>query len=180
MACVRAIQQVRVADQDRERAHAFVREERDRYPFPIAAAESVEAAVRGADLIVTVTSSPEPVLRREWVSAGAHINAVGASVRTAREIDTATVAAARLFVDRRESTLNESGDYMVAAKEGAIGPDHIQAEIGEILVGAKPGRTSPQEITLFKALGLAVEDLAAAAYAYSQAEKLGIGTWADF
>ncbi|HVR38147.1 MAG TPA: ornithine cyclodeaminase family protein, partial [Thermoanaerobaculia bacterium] len=108
---------------------------------------SAEEAIRGADIIVTATSSREPVLQREWIRAGAHINAVGSSIAAARELDGATVAAASLFVDRRESTINESGDYLFALREGAIGEGHIKAEIGEILIGAASGRTSDDEIT---------------------------------
>jgi ornithine cyclodeaminase len=142
---------------------------------------SAEAAVRGADIIVTATNAREPILRREWIADGAHINAVGSSIAAARELDGATVAAASLFVDRRESTVNESGDYLFALREGAIsGPEHIRAELGEILTGAAPGRTSQDEITLFKSLGLAIEDLASAAYLYETAQREGIGTWIDF
>jgi ornithine cyclodeaminase/alanine dehydrogenase-like protein (mu-crystallin family) len=180
MACVRSIRRVRVASRDPARAQAFVAEMAPRYDFPIGAAASVEQAVRGADLIVTATTAAEPIVRREWVAAGAHINAVGSSIPTTRELDTATLAAASLFVDRRESTLNEAGDYLFAAREGAIGPDHIRAEIGELLIGAHPGRTSPDEITLFKSLGLAVEDLAAADYIYRQAQAQRAGTWVEF
>jgi ornithine cyclodeaminase/alanine dehydrogenase-like protein (mu-crystallin family) len=142
---------------------------------------NAEEAVRGADIIVTATSSREPVLRREWLAPGVHINAVGSSIAAARELDGATVAAASLFVDRRESTLNESGDYLFAVVEGSIaGPDHIKAELGEILTGAAEGRISADEITLFKSLGLAVEDLAAAAFLFEQATRLGRGTRVDF
>lgn len=144
-------------------------------------ASSAEEAMRGADIIVTATSSREPVLRREWVKAGAHINAVGSSIAAARELDGATVAAASLFVDRRESTVNESGDYLFALREGAIaGPEHIRAELGELLTGQAEGRRSDEEITLFKSLGLAVEDLAAAAFLYREAVRNGRGTWVEF
>lgn len=144
-------------------------------------AASAEEAVRGADIIVTATNSREPVLRREWISPGAHINAVGSSIAAARELDGETVAAASLFVDRRESTVNESGDYLFALREGAIrGPEHIRAELGEILIGTAPGRTSESEITLFKSLGLAVEDLASAAFLYEKATREGRGAWIDF
>ena len=136
--------------------------------------------MRGADIIVTATTAREPVLRREWVAPGAHINAVGTYSPDAREIDAATVAAASLFVDRRESALSEAGDYRLAARDGAIGPEHIRAELGEVLAGARPGRTSPDEITLFKSLGLAVEDLAAAEYLYRQAQTKAAGTWVEF
>ena len=140
----------------------------------------MEAAVREADLIVTATTAVDPILQREWIAPGAHLNVVGSSIPTTREADTATMAAASLFVDRRESTLNESGDYLFAAQEGAIGPEHIKAEIGELLTGAKPGRTHKNEITLFKSLGLAVEDLASAEYAYRQAQAQPAGTWVEF
>jgi ornithine cyclodeaminase len=138
-------------------------------------AASAEEALRGADVVVTVTASREPVLRREWLAEGAHVNAVGSSIPTTRELDTATMAAAALFVDRRESTLNEAGDYLFAAREGAIGPDHIRGEIGELLVGAVEGRRSPSELTVFKSLGLAVEDLAAAEVVLQRAEAEGAG-----
>jgi ornithine cyclodeaminase/alanine dehydrogenase-like protein (mu-crystallin family) len=142
---------------------------------------SAEEAVRGADIIVTATSSREPVLRREWIAAGAHINAVGSSIAAARELDGETVAASSLFVDRRESTVNESGDYLFALREGGIhGPEHIRAELGEILIGSASGRTSEDEITLFKSLGLAVEDLASAAFLYETATREGRGAWIDF
>jgi len=142
---------------------------------------SAEEAVRGADIIVSATSSKEPVLRREWISDGAHINAVGSSIASARELDGAAVAAASLFVDRRESTVNESGDYLFALREGAIpGPEHVRAEIGELLTGRAEGRKSDGEITLFKSLGLAVEDLSAAAFLYEKARRLGRGTTLQF
>jgi ornithine cyclodeaminase/alanine dehydrogenase-like protein (mu-crystallin family) len=144
------------------------------------AVESVEEAVRAADVVVTATSSREPVLRREWLKAGAHVNAVGSSIPTTRELDTATIVAGSLFVDRRESTVNEAGDYLFPLQEGAIGPDHIRAEIGEILTGEHPGRTAPDELTVFKSLGLAVEDLAAAEYVVRRAEETLTGTTVEF
>jgi ornithine cyclodeaminase/alanine dehydrogenase-like protein (mu-crystallin family) len=180
LTCVRSIRRVRVASRNLEHAKAFATEMSTAYTFPIEPVDNAEAAVRGADLIVTATSSREPVLRREWIAAGAHLNVVGASQAHAREVDTATMAAASLFVDRRESTLNESGDYLFAMREGAIGPEHIRAEIGEVLIGAKPGRTTLNEVTLFKSLGLAVEDVAAAETIYRQAQTAGAGTWAEF
>jgi ornithine cyclodeaminase/alanine dehydrogenase-like protein (mu-crystallin family) len=143
--------------------------------------KSAEECVRGADVIVTATSSREPVLERAWIKAGAHINAVGSSIAAARELDGATIAASSLFVDRRESTVNESGDYLFALREGAIsGPDHIRAELGDLLTGGATGRVSDDEITLFKSLGLAIEDLAAAAFLYDKARRLGRGALVDF
>jgi ornithine cyclodeaminase len=138
--------------------------------------ESVEDAVRGADIVVTATNSREPILKREWLSPGVHINAVGSSIAAARELEADLVASASLFVDRRESTVNESGDYLAAVEHGAT----IRAEIGEILIGAANGRKSEDEITLFKSLGLAIEDLASAAFLYEKARREGRGTWVDF
>jgi ornithine cyclodeaminase/alanine dehydrogenase-like protein (mu-crystallin family) len=138
--------------------------------------DSVEEAVRGADIVVTATSSREPILRREWLSPGVHINAVGSSIAAARELEAELVAEAMLFVDRRESTINESGDYLAAIEKGAT----IRAELGELLIGTAEGRKSESEITLFKSLGLAVEDLAAAAFLYDAAREQGRGTWVEF
>ena len=181
MSCVRPVRRARIASRKIEHARAFAREAQAQYSFPVEPTDGVEEAVRGADLIVTATTAHEPVLRREWIAPGAHINAVGTYSPSARELDTATVAAATLFVDRRESALNEAGDYLLAMREGAIGPEHIRAEIGEVLTGAKPGRTSPDEVTLFKSLGLAVEDLAAAEYLYRRAQTDNrAGTWVEF
>ena len=180
VASVRSITRARVASLHFEHARRFAEELSAVYPFPVEPFESAEEAVRGADIIVTATTAREPVLRREWVAPGAHINAVGTYSPDAREIDTATLAAATLFVDRRESALSEAGDYILAAREGAIGPEHIRAELGEVLAGARPGRTSADEITLFKSLGLAVEDLAAAEHLYQQAQLKESGTWVEF
>jgi ornithine cyclodeaminase len=137
---------------------------------------SAREAVEGADVVVTVTASAQPVLERGWLAEGVHINAVGASIPSARELDTATVAAAALFVDRRESTLAESGDYLLALAEGAVGPELIRAELGELLIGAAEGRRDASELTVFKSLGLAVEDLAAAeaVLARALAENVGV------
>lgn len=180
MACARPIKRARVASRSFEQARSFADEFSSRYSFPIEAVDSVEAAVRGADVIVTATTAAEPILKREWISSGAHLNVVGSSIPTTRETDSATMAACSLFVDRRESTINEGGDYLFALREGAIGPDHIKAEIGEVLIGSKPGRSSSNEITLFKSLGLAIEDLASAQYLYRKATEELKGTWVEF
>ena len=180
LAVVRSLTRVRVADRDPKAAARFAAEAAEKYPFPVEAVASAELAIRDADLVVTTTTSRDPVIRREWVAPGAHVNAVGASQPDARELDAATVAASRFFVDRRESTINESADYLAALREGAINADHIQAEIGEVLLGRHPGRTAPDEITLFKSLGLAVEDVAAAYAVYQRASDQGVGTMVEF
>ncbi len=180
MNCARPLRRVRIAARSLESAKSFANEMQHQCAVLIEPLASVEAAVRSADIIVTATTSRDPVLQREWISPGAHINAIGTFSPGAREVDTATMAAAGLFVDRRESALNEAGDYLIAAQEGAIGPEHIRADLGEVLTNVRPGRTSLEEITVFKSLGLAIEDLAAAAYVYQKAAATNAGTWVEF
>lgn len=136
---------------------------------------SAEEAVRGAHVVCTCTSATEPVLRRDWLAPGAHVNAVGSSIPATRELDSATMAACSLFVDRRESTVNESGDYLIALREGAIGEDAIRAELGEVLAGLAPGRRDAGELTVFKSLGIGVEDLFAAEHVVARARAEGAG-----
>src|SRR5205814_2065907 len=177
IACVRKLEQVRVTAFHYDRARQFAEEMKPEVKCRIEAVETPKAAVREAEIIVTATTSREPVLKREWIAAGAHINAIGTFSPKARELDTATMVSSSLFVDRRESAFNEAGDYLIAASEGAIGPDTIRGELGEVLIGKHPGRTSANEITVFKSLGLAMEDLAAAEYCYRKAGELKSGTW---
>ncbi len=167
---VRAFDEVRVYAPSREHARALA----DGHAV---VASSAEEAVRGADVVVLATTSPEPVIAREWLSPGAHVNAVGASVPSSRELDVETVAQCALFCDSRESLRHEAGEFRQAVEQGAIGgEDHVRAELGEVLAGMAPGRTDPQELTVFRSLGLAVEDLAAAERAVSLARVLGVGT----
>jgi ornithine cyclodeaminase/alanine dehydrogenase-like protein (mu-crystallin family) len=176
---VRGVNRVRVWSRSREAARAFAEGESRRHGVQIESAATARAAVEGADIVCTVTASREPVLAGEWLQGGAHVNAVGASLPFARELDTAAVARSRLYVDRRESALNEAGDFLIPRQEGAIGDDHIVGEIGELLLGRVPGRRNGEEVTVFKSLGLAVEDVAAAAYVYERAMKEERGTRAD-
>jgi ornithine cyclodeaminase len=176
MRVARPLARVRVWSRRAERARAFARTAHERLGETVEPVERAEDAVRGASLVCTVTSSREPVLRGEWLSPGAHVNAVGASQRVARELDAEAVRRARLFVDRRESALAEAGDFLQARDEGVVGDDHIVAELGEVLLGSDPGRRSPGEITLFKSVGVAVEDLAAARVVYAGAMAAGTGT----
>ena len=178
LALVRRLRRVRVASLRFNRARAFAAEQGG-HGFPVEAVATAEEAVRGADLVVTATSAAEPVLRGEWIGPGTHLNVVGASLPDRREVDGATMAAARVYVDRRESAENEAGDYRLAVGEGAIPKDHIRAELGEVLIGKAPGRSGPDEITLFKSLGLAVEDLWSAAYLYERAREAGGGAWVE-
>ena len=175
IAAVRPLRRVRIWSRNPDRAAALALEQRSRFNFPIEAEAMADAAVRGADIVATVTASAEPILQRGWLKEGVHINAVGSSIPTSREIDTPTMAAARLFVDRRESALAEAGDLLIPMLEGAVKDDHVQAELGDVLIGKNPGRRSPRELTLFKSLGLAVEDVASAAYIVRRARETGTG-----
>jgi ornithine cyclodeaminase len=176
----RPLHRIRVAGRDAARAAQFVAELQPEIPVPLAACASVAEAVHGADIIVTATSSAEPVLRRAWISAGAHVNAVGACFPAARELDSDTVAAAALFCDSRAGLTSESGDYLLAAADGSAGPEVIRGELGEVLAGTVPGRAGAGEITVFESLGLAVQDLAAALRACELAAAAGAGQHADF
>jgi len=179
MLLARTIRRVRVWSRNPEHGRAFAERESKRHGIPVEPIETARDAVADADLICCVTASGEPVLCGEWIAEGAHINAVGSCTPAARELDGSAVAGARLFVDRRESVLNESGDFLLAREEGLVTDDHIQAELGEVLVGQHPGRGSHEETTLFKSLGLAVEDLACADQVYRRAIESGVGTEVD-
>jgi ornithine cyclodeaminase/alanine dehydrogenase-like protein (mu-crystallin family) len=178
LAATRRLAGIRLAGRDLARARAVAGELAGQLNVPVVAHGAVRDAVDGADIIVTATSSPRPVLRREWLAPGTHVNAVGACVPGDREIDTATMAEAALFADSRESVRNEAGDYLLAEAEGMVNP--VRAELGELLTGTAPGRADDDEITVFESLGLAAEDLAAASYLYQKASRLGAGTAADF
>ncbi|HEU5491012.1 MAG TPA: ornithine cyclodeaminase family protein [Gaiellaceae bacterium] len=143
-------------------------------------APSVDAALFGAEVVCTTTGSREPIVEKRWLVRGAHVNAVGSCFPTTRELDTETVAESSFFTDRRESCLNEAGDYILAAAEGAIGPDHIKAELGEVLAGMQPGREHEDELTVFESLGIAVEDLASAELVVRRARERGVGVEVDF
>ena len=176
MQSVRTLRRVRVWSRSFENAKAFATKAFAKHGIEVEAIDSAREAVRDADIICTTTSSREPVLLGAWIAQGAHINAVGSSVPAARELDTAAVVNASLFVDRRESTVNEAGDYLFPMHEGAIDASHIRAELGEVLSGAHDGRSTGSEITLFKSLGIAIEDLASAHLIHRKAVELGVGT----
>jgi len=185
MKAVRTLRRVRVASKELERARRFAKRESERHGISIEAVASVREAVTGADIVCTATSAREPIVAGEWLSPGAHVNAVGSSVPFARELDTDAMKRSRLFVDRRESVLNEAGDFLIPKKEGAFGDEHIVAEIGDVFAGKAAGRGSADEITLFKSLGLAIEDVASADHIARKAEqdpdvlRVDLGGWRD-
>jgi ornithine cyclodeaminase/alanine dehydrogenase-like protein (mu-crystallin family) len=175
MRTVRPVERIRVWSRHDAHRTAFARWAGSAMGLRVEACDSARAAVHGAGIICTVTSSRQPVLESPWVRDGAHINAVGASQADARELASALVARARVFVDRRESAEHEAGDLLIPRAEGAIGPDHVVGELGDLVLGRIPGRRSPEEVTLFKSLGLAVEDLAAAHLVLTEAARIGAG-----
>jgi ornithine cyclodeaminase len=176
----RELRRIRVAGRDPARAAKFAAALAPEIAVPVTACPDAAAAVAGADIIVTATSSAEPVLRRAWIADGAHVNAVGSSLPSARELDGALVGAAALYCDSRAGLASESGDYRQAVAEGQAGPQVIRGELGEVLAGTAPGRASDAEITVFKSLGLAVEDLAAALRVCELAAAAGAGQVTDF
>lgn len=180
LSLVRDLRRVRVWSPTPENRQAFAERESRRRGIRVESVESPGSAVEGADLICTCTFAKEPVLESGWISPGAHINAVGSSVASAREIDTQTLLKSRLFIDRRESAVNEAGDFLIPLREGAVDESHIQGEIGDLLIGKLQGRRSAQEITLFKSLGLGVEDVAAIHHIYTQAQEQGLGARVPF
>jgi ornithine cyclodeaminase len=179
MRVVRPIERVRVWSPHFDRAVAFAARETARHGIEIEATRTAREAVEDAAIVCTVTAATEPVLEGKWIAPGTHINAVGACVPAFRELDTAAVARSRLFVDSRESALHEAGDVLIPIREGAIGEDHIVGELGELLSGRHEGRRNHTEVTLFKSLGLAIEDLAAAHRIYANAELKNVGPTVD-
>ena len=177
MAAVRPLRQVRVWSRNRESAERFACEAA---AVPIEIVATAEDAVRGADLICTTTAAKEPVLRGAWLSPGAHVNAVGACFPSSRELDSEAVKRSRFFTDCRESCFAESGDFRLARDEGEIGDEHLRGEIGEVFTGRVAGRTSPDDITVYESLGIALEDLAAAHFIHRTASETGAGTWLEW
>jgi ornithine cyclodeaminase/alanine dehydrogenase-like protein (mu-crystallin family) len=180
MLVVRKLRRIRVWGRDRNKAAAFAAAAGAKHGIAVEVSETVRAAMIGADIICTTTKAREPLLMGEWLSSGAHLNVVGSSIAGAAEIDTAAVVRSRFFVDRRESTVNEGGEYLRALAAGAIKPEHILGEIGEVANGSKPGRLTPLDVTLYKSLGIAPEDLASAHYVLQKARAAGVGQVIDF
>ena len=177
---VRPLRRVRVWSRSRAHAERFALEEAKSAGVAIEVAEGAEAAVKGADLICTTTSSKEPVLEGKWLAAGAHVNAVGACFPNAREVDTEAIRRARLYTDCRESCVMEAGDFIIPRNEGAFDDAHLVGEVGEVFLGRIPGRRSPDEITFYESLGVAVEDLAAAHAIHRRARESGAGMWLEW
>jgi len=180
MLAVRRLRRIRVWARDGGKAAAFARIEGARHGITIETSATVPEAVAGADIICTLTKAREPILLGEWLAPGAHLNVVGSSIASTAEIDTPAVARSRFFVDYRDSTVNEGGEYLRALKALAITPEHILGEIGEVANGSKLGRRSPAEVTLYKSLGIAPQDLASAHFVLEKARAAGVGQVIEF
>lgn len=173
---VRGLKDVRVWSPKERSRERFVSDMSGHVAAPIRAMATAEHAVRGADLIVLVTSSATPVIESAWVGPGAHVVSVGACRPDQREMDPALVARARLYVDSRAAALVESGDVVMGISEGRFTVSHVQGELGEVVLGRVPGRTADDQITVFKSLGMAVEDVVAADLVLRRAAETGAGT----
>jgi ornithine cyclodeaminase len=181
MRSVRTLRRVRVWSRTRANAEAFARAHATRAGgVPIEVCATAEDAVRGADLVCTTTAAKEPVLQGAWLAPGAHVNAAGACFKNSRELDTEAARRARFFTDCRESCLNEAGDFLIPRAEGAFGDDHLLGEIGEVFLGRLPGRVSPDDVTVYESLGVAVEDLASAHAILEKARATGRGQWLEW
>lgn len=179
MCAVRHVRRVRVWSRTPAHAQAFA-ERHSSSALPMSVCATAEEAVRGAGIVCTLTAATQPVLHGEWLAQGAHVNAVGSSVPPFRELDTAVVARSRIYVDMRECVLRESDDLHEPIREGLIRESDIAGELSDMVSGGCPLRTGRDEITLFKSVGMAIEDLAAVRFLYERALQSGAGELIDF
>ena len=180
MLAVRTLRRIRIWARDEAKAAAFAKIEGERHGIHVEVSTTVREAVTGADIVCTLTKAREPILLGEWLAAGTHLNVVGSSIAATAEIDTPAVVKSRFFVDYRESTANEGGEYLRALAAGAITPEHILGEIGEVANGSTVGRRSAADITLYKSLGVAPQDLASAHHVLEKARAAGVGQVIEF
>jgi ornithine cyclodeaminase/alanine dehydrogenase-like protein (mu-crystallin family) len=177
---VRTLRSIRVWGRSLDKATAFAQEQGARLGLKIETSRSAEEAVRSADIVCTVTSSREPILNGAWLQKGAHVNLVGSSQQTSREVDDEVVTVSRFFVDSRVSARAEAGELKHAMEAGLVSESHVLGEIGEVLNGKVIGRTNSHDITVYKSLGVAVQDMAAARVIYDRATRDGIGMSVPF
>ena len=180
MTTILNLEEIRVWSKNKKNAKRLVEEQRKKYAIPFRPFDTVNEAIYNADIICTTTAAVEPILQGNYLMQGVHINAVGSSVRNTRELDGFAIKLSKLYVDKIESTINESGDFLMAKQEGTIDDNHIIGTLGEILTKQKKGRNNINDITLFKSLGLAVEDIATAFFIYDKYVKSNKGNWVEF
>ena len=179
MALVRTFERALVWGRDAAKTQAFVQAHASACPFPLEAVATPEAAA-GSDVLCLVSGAPEPFFKGAWLKPGQHLNVVGSSIPTTAEVDHDTVARSRVFVDYRDSALLLAGELRRAFEAGVVTPDHIAGEVGEVLIGKVPGRRGPDDITLFKSLGMAAEDVLSADYILAEAERKNAGVVVDW
>ena len=177
---VRPITQVKVWSRTRENAAAFAQNNSAQYALPITPVDTIEAAVNNADIICTLTASHQPLIKGQWLKPGVHLNVVGAHTSQSREVDTETIKRSRLFVDLKSAALKEAGDILIPLKEKAISDSHILGDIAQVFLEQIPGRVSEKDITVYKSLGNAAQDLAAAYQALVQAREKGVAKTIEF
>jgi ornithine cyclodeaminase len=164
----RKISQINLWGRNEKNSIELVKKVSMPYNSPITIMQDARLAVENADIVCTVTSSPQPVVLGDWIRPGTHVNAVGSSIPGARELDTAAIAKSKLFTDCYESLFHEAGEFLIPKKEGAVRDDHVKGELGEVLIGTKQGRTGADDITVFKSLGIAAEDIFACWHIYKK------------
>ncbi len=167
-----SLEQVTVWDKNFERAQEFARKENEKYSVSVTACQTSQEAVKDADIICTLTPAKTPIIEADWLKSGVHINAVGACTPDSRELAADIVKQARFFGDNEESVMHEAGDFLLPLADGLITKDHFLGTVGQVLQGKISGRMNEKEITVFEALGMAVEDLAVANYLCQVANNL--------
>ncbi len=179
MLAVRQFQEILVWGRDHSKAAHFIQHLKLPTGITARAVSSAHDVVAASDVICTVTSAATPILHGDWIKPGTHLNLVGSAVATTAEVDTTCVARARFYVDYREAALAQAGELLNAIKTGVVSADHIVGEIGDVLSKKAPGRSSIDEITIYKSLGISAQDLAAAEYIYNAACTNNIGINVD-
>lgn len=177
---VRPVEEVRVYDVDAGRAEAWARDMRASLGVDVRCAAQPREAVEGMDIVVAASSATQPVFDGAWLAPGQHINGIGSHAPAARELDSETVRRSKVFPDHTDACLAEAGDFLIPLGEGAITAEHFRASLGEVVAGLKPGRESDEEITLFKSVGLALQDVATAHFVYTKALEAKRGTEFSF
>jgi len=172
---VRPIESAVVYDKDPARSAAYAAEMGARLGRPVTPVGQPRKAVEGQDVLVVATSATEPVFDGTWLEPGQHISAVGSHAPGSRELDTTTIVRSHVVLDHVDSCLAEAGDVLIPLKEGAIRHDHLRTSLGEVIAGLKPGRRADDDITLFKSVGLAIQDVATASLVYARARRRNVG-----
>lgn len=180
MIAVRPIAEIRIWGRNPAKAQALAEACAATRDIRCSAVEQVSDAVAGADIVCTTTHAAEPILPGKWIEPGTHLNIVGSSIPSTAEIDGDLVAKSRFFVDYRDSALNQAGEYLRALASGLIGPEHIRGEIGEVASGKVAGRRGDGDITIYKSLGIAAQDIAAGGYVLGRAAERNMGQLVPF